>query len=200
MECHNLLSDSQTRWFCPPSRAPEQTEQGTVLKPDGKTDYWRNTYYQPVFQKDDGHFLFVDIGEEDLAVEAEFVLTAINNFDQAGVMVRADSENWIKAGVELSDSCEWLSVVVTRDDFSDWSTQKWGRTPVRVRLVRVKGSSYVVQVWSEEEREWAIIRVCHMPGKQVQMGIYTCAPTASGGHVVFTSAKILSGVTVAHTN
>jgi uncharacterized protein len=43
-------------------------------------------------------------------------------YDQAGLMLRVDAENWIKAGIELADGRSWLSVVVTRG-LSDWSQQ-----------------------------------------------------------------------------
>ena len=43
-------------------------------------------------------------------------------YDQAGLMLRVDESNWIKAGIELADGRAWLSVVVTRG-LSDWSQQ-----------------------------------------------------------------------------
>lgn len=45
------------------------------------------------------------------------------SFDQAGLMVRLDSTQWMKCGVELFEGRPNLSVVFTRD-FSDWSTFK----------------------------------------------------------------------------
>src|SRR5947199_10724238 len=42
-------------------------------------------------------------------------------YDHAGLMVRKDSMNWQKCGLELVDHIGHASVVLTRE-FSDWST------------------------------------------------------------------------------
>lgn len=42
-------------------------------------------------------------------------------YDQAGLMVRLDAENWMKCGTEFFAGRRHASVVLTRD-FSDWST------------------------------------------------------------------------------
>jgi len=81
------------------------------------TDFWRETHYGYV--RDSGHFAFAEMGAES-ALRFRGELAA--QYDQAGLMLRVDAENWIKAGIELADGREWLSVVVTRG-LSDWSQQ-----------------------------------------------------------------------------
>ena len=43
-----------------------------------------------------------------------------DRFDQAGLMLRIDHENWIKAGIEFVDGHYNVSAVVTHGK-SDWS-------------------------------------------------------------------------------
>jgi regulation of enolase protein 1 (concanavalin A-like superfamily) len=49
-------------------------------------------------------------------------------YDQAGIMVRLDERNWIKAGIEKSDGQCQLSSVLTVDR-SDWATGIYGSDP-----------------------------------------------------------------------
>jgi regulation of enolase protein 1 (concanavalin A-like superfamily) len=88
----------------------------TVASEPG-TDFWRTTHYGYV--RDSGHFAYAELGSE---VVLRFRGDFAAQYDQAGLMLRVDSENWIKAGIELADGRAWLSVVVTRG-LSDWSQQ-----------------------------------------------------------------------------
>jgi regulation of enolase protein 1 (concanavalin A-like superfamily) len=81
------------------------------------TDFWRTTHYG--FVRDSGHFAFEPLGD---SVAVRFRGDFAAQYDQAGLMLRVDSEHWIKAGIELADGRPWLSVVVTRG-LSDWSQQ-----------------------------------------------------------------------------
>ena len=96
--------------------------QKLSLRPDGKRDFWRNTFYKPLLVKDDGPcFLRKVPANMELTMEVFFTITPFRQFDQAGLMVRFDEEHWLKTGIEVVDGIPRLSCVVT-NKYSDWST------------------------------------------------------------------------------
>ena len=75
-----------------------------------ETDFWQRTFYG--FVHDDGHFRHVDAtGDFTAAVSFEGQYETL--YDQAGLMVRIDAENWIKLGIEFSDGECNFSLVCT---------------------------------------------------------------------------------------
>ena len=88
-----------------------------VVETGKDTDFWRRTSYG--FIHDDGHFLGAPLAG-DAAIEVTFRADFDAQFDQAGLMLRAGPELWLKTGVELSDGQLFASVVVTVG-MSDWS-------------------------------------------------------------------------------
>jgi hypothetical protein len=86
-----------------------------------------------------GHILEVlDIGEKDFVIETSFLLTPLNQFDQAGLIVHCNSECWVKTGLEYVDGKARLSCVVTNHGYSDWSTQPWPTFELRIRVYKLK--------------------------------------------------------------
>jgi uncharacterized protein len=89
---------------------------------DPKTDFWRKTFYGYV--TDNGHFYYRRISG-DFTTVVKVSGQYHDLYDQAGLMVRIDAENWMKCGVEFVDGHQNMSIVYTRD-FSSWAT---GRLP-----------------------------------------------------------------------
>ena len=83
-----------------------------------KTDFWRKTFYGYI--TDNGHFFYLETAG-DFTFQARVNGQYAALYDQAGLMVRLDAENWMKCGTEFFDGRRHASVVFTRD-FSDWST------------------------------------------------------------------------------
>ncbi|MBQ2078173.1 MAG: DUF1349 domain-containing protein, partial [Erysipelotrichaceae bacterium] len=85
------------------------------------TDLWQRTYYH--FRNDNAP-LFQTKSEEDyfsFVVKTEFS-GAHQRFDQCGIVMYLDSENWIKASVEYEDGkIQHLGSVVTDQGWSDWA-------------------------------------------------------------------------------
>ena len=103
----------------------------SVCKNDGSlsilprrlTDFWCRTYYEPTLLKGNGHGLVVGVEDgKESVVTTSFELKPKFQFDQGGVLLFGDKENWIKAGMEAVDGVPKSSVVVTVNGFSDWSS------------------------------------------------------------------------------
>src|SRR5260370_18412006 len=88
---------AKMKWFNESASAKQVGEQFVVgTKP--KTDFWRKTFYEYV--TDNGHFFFLPVtGDFTFAnpVAAKYAPL----YDQAGLLVRIDSANWMKCGLEL---------------------------------------------------------------------------------------------------
>jgi hypothetical protein len=144
-----------------------------------KTDFWRETHYG--FIRDDGHVRYQRVGG-DFTAEVAFSGDYRELYDQAGLMVRTDERNWLKAGIEFVDSRQMLSVVVTRD-FSDWSTAP---VPVEAEWLRLRVSRHGCAIrveWAPDERgaKFALLRLAYLPqSDQVSIGPMCCSPQRAG--------------------
>ncbi|WP_062205834.1 DUF1349 domain-containing protein [Demequina salsinemoris] len=181
MKLGNLLELGA--WTTPP--AAVDLDGGTmVVSARHGSDAWRTTSYG--FVHDDAHALLVPM-EARQAAEVTFVLDYAEQFDQAGIMVRADSRSWIKCGVEVSDGVPQVGAVVTRG-VSDWSVApvpEWVGRSVTIRASR-DGDAVTVRARADSEA-WRLVRVAPLaPELEVGVGPYCCAPSRDGLRVTFT--------------
>ena len=110
-------SPAPVAWMNPPKK---WRLDGSSLscKADPKTDFWRKTFYGYI--TDNGHFYYRRIsGDFTTTVKATGQYHDL--YDQAGLMVRIDAENWMKCGVEFVDGRQNMSIVYTRE-YSSWAT------------------------------------------------------------------------------
>jgi regulation of enolase protein 1 (concanavalin A-like superfamily) len=84
-------------WLNPPPEWGEERGVLTVMTGD-RTDFWRKTHYG--FVRDDGHFRHV-AAPADFSAAVTFRGDYHALYDQAGIMLRLDERNWIKAGIEF---------------------------------------------------------------------------------------------------
>ena len=86
------------------------------------TDLWQRTYYH--FQNDNAPVLQMETDEKffSFVVKTDFA-NSHHRFDQCGIVMYLDSENWLKASVEYENGeFQHLGSVVTNDGYSDWAT------------------------------------------------------------------------------
>lgn len=177
---------AKMKWFNEPASA-KQSGDSLVVTTKPKTDYWRKTFYEYV--TDNGHF-FLLLVTGDFTLESRVAGKYAALYDQAGLMVRVDSSNWLKCGLELVDGIGHASVVVTRE-FSDWSTVRGITTkePLWWRIVR-KGSS-LEALYSLDGKNFISTRLGYLPLQaSVDAGLMCCSPEGTGFDAAFDQIRL----------
>lgn len=165
-------------WLNEPPSWRERDGELSVVTGD-KTDFWRKTHYG--FIRDDGHLRYRTV-TGDFTATVSFLGSYEHLYDQAGLMVRIDEKNWLKAGIEFVEGRQMLSVVVTRD-FSDWSTSAGPQTAewVDLRISRHGDALRVERTLPSPEPAYQLLRLAHLPATdEVQVGPMCCSPQRAG--------------------
>lgn len=182
-------------WLNEPPAATVEGEE-LVVSTGRNTDFWHRTAYG--FVHDDGHLLGLPVPAE-AAIEVTFRADFEAQFDQAGLMLRAAPDTWLKTGVELSDGELYASVVATAG-MSDWSVsplpEHAAGHALSFRASR-KGDAVTVRYRVAQEPRWHLLRVAYFPPDvDVVAGPMTCSPTRAGLSVRF--EPVLVGPPDAH--
>ena len=164
------------------------------------TDLWQRTYYHfrndnaPVFQTETDESFF------SFQVKTDFNQSA-HRFDQCGIVVYLDSENWLKASVEYENGeIQHLGSVVTNHGYSDWATTELDASVKTMwyRLSRRK-DDYRIEC-SQDGQRWQQMRICHLHegGGRIRFGLYACSPEESSFTAVFSHMALTPCAWQAH--
>ncbi len=107
------------QWINQPARYGVDADRVEIVTDPG-TDFWQRSYYG--FRNDNAPALLLESAENfTFTVRASFDYR--NQFDQCGVVIYLDSENWFKASIEYeTPTLSRLGSVVTNLGYSDWAT------------------------------------------------------------------------------
>ena len=97
-------------------------EDRIEIKTEPHTDLWQRTYYH--FRNDNAPALQYETDEKffSFVVKTDFA-DSHHRFDQCGIVMYLDSDNWLKASVEYeNETFQHLGSVVTNHGYSDWAT------------------------------------------------------------------------------
>ncbi len=163
------------------------TDEKIEIVTEANTDLWQRTYYK--FRNDNAPVLQMDTAEKEFSFSVKVDFDSKHNFDQAGISLYLNSENWIKASIEYGDEkTAFLGAVVTNNGYSDWSTTKVSATikTIWFRLSRRENDFCVETSYDGENYEH--IRICHMfnTDDTISFGVYACSPEQSSFKAVFT--------------
>lgn len=163
------------KWFNEP--AEWSVDDGLTVTAERDTDFWRTTHYGYV--RDTGHVFGREL-TGDFAVRATFAGQYRDQYDQAGVALRIDEQNWIKTGIELVDGRQQLSVVVTRG-VSDWSVVPAPDAASEITIEAVRtGDAVTISSGG------TMLRLAYLPPDvPVLAGVMCAAPDGGGFRVRF---------------
>lgn len=164
------------QWF----NEPEQwkIENNTLsMNVTPQSDYWRISHYG--FTVDDAPFLYTLRGGE-FEVKVKISGNYTTRFDQSGLMLRIDHENYIKAGIEFLDGKYNLSTVVTHHT-SDWSVITLDKPVPSVWIKAVRRLDAVEIFYSFDDKEYTMMRnVWLQDNCPVMVGVMAACPDGNG--------------------
>lgn len=161
------------------------TEIRIQTEPD--TDLWQRTYYG--FRHDNAPAFLMTSNERYFSFTFKTNTAPFQKrFDQTGVIVYQDSDNWFKAGIETeNETFQRLGSVVTNDGFSDWASTDISTevTEMYYRLSR-RESDFCIE-YSKDGQTYQQMRIFHLAkgAGEIQFGIYAASPEDSSFEAVF---------------
>ncbi len=177
------------------TRPPEQyriSQEKIEITTQPHTDLWQRTYYH--FRNDNAPVLQMETEEPyfSFVVKTDFT-DSKHRFDQCGIVLYLDSENWLKASVEYeNETFQHLGSVVTNDGYSDWATTVIDGS-IRTMWYRLsrREDDYRIEC-SQDGITFHQMRICHMHkgGGAIRFGLYACSPEDSSFTAVFSQMRL----------
>ena len=163
------------------------------------TDLWQRTYYH--FRNDNAPVLQIETDEKFFSFVVKTEFETKHRFDQCGIVMYLDSDNWLKASIEYeNEKFQHLGSVVTNNGYSDWATTEIDAVikSMWYRFSR-REDDYCIEC-SEDGVIFKQMRVCHMwnGGDAIRFGIYACSPENSSFKAKFTDMEITDCKWLAH--
>ena len=203
---------STAKWLNPPELF-KISDQSVKITTDPNTDFWQRSYYG--FRNDNAPaLLFESSFNFTFTVQASFEYRT--RFDQCGVIIYLNSDNWFKAAIEYeNDAFSRLGSVVTNHGYSDWATTDIPTTTaIWYRLSR-RGPDFLIES-SAGRRNFKQMRIFHLhclgettiimsklnppaPAEQsITFGLYACSPLNSSFEARFSNLKLEACIWMAH--
>ena len=163
------------------------------------TDLWQRTYYH--FRNDNAPVLQISTDEKYFSFVVKTEFESKKRFDQCGIVMYLDSENWIKGSIEYeNEQFQHLGSVVTNMGYSDWATTVIDASVKSMwyRFSR-REDDYCIECSTDGIR-FKQMRICHMSegAGKIKFGIYACSPEDSSFKAVFTDMKLMECQWKAH--
>ena len=162
-----------------------------VIITEPHTDLWQRTYYH--FRNDNAPVLQMDTNEKYFSFVVKTEFKSKHRFDQCGIVMYLDSENWLKASIEYdNDKFQHLGSVVTNNGYSDWATTEIDAS-IKTMWYRFsrREDDYCIEC-SNDGITFKQMCICHMfnASGTINFGIYACSPEDSSFKAIFTNMEI----------
>lgn len=152
-----------------------------------QSDYWRISHYG--FTVDDAPFCYATYGGE-FEVKVKISGDYKVRFDQSGLMLRIDPENYIKAGIEFVDGKYNLSTVVTHKT-SDWSVIPLDKPVPFIWIKAVRRLDAIEIFYSFDDNDYVMMRnAFFQDNTPVMVGLMAASPDGDGFKASFEHFKV----------
>ena len=192
------LDTKAMKWVREPKHYNVTSDKIEIIT-EPHTDLWQRTYYH--FRNDNAPVLQISTDEKYFSFIVKTVFESKNRFDQCGVAMYLDSENWLKGSIEYeNERYQHLGSVATNMGYSDWATTAIDASikSMWYRFSR-REDDYCIEC-SEDGIHYSQIRICHMwkANDTIQFGVYACSPEDSSFRATFTNMEITDCQWLAH--
>ncbi|MCT4236892.1 DUF1349 domain-containing protein [Elizabethkingia anophelis] len=152
-----------------------------------QSDYWRISHYG--FTVDDAPFCYGVYGGE-FEVKVKITGDYKERFDQAGLMLRVDKENYIKTGIEFLDGKYNISSVVTHKT-SDWSMISLDKSLPYIWIKAVRRLDAVEIYYSFDDKSYQLMRNAYLQDNTpVMVGLMGASPDGKGFFAKFENFSV----------
>lgn len=186
------------KWIREPKNY-SMTEDKIEIITEPHTDLWQRTYYN--FRNDNAPVLQINTDEKYFSFIVKTEFESNHRFDQCGVVMYLDSENWFKCSIEYeNEDFQHLGSVVTNNGYSDWATTVIDASikSMWYRFSR-REDDYCIES-SIDGIHYSQMRIFHMwkGNGTIQFGIYACSPENSSFKATFTNMGVTDCKWLAH--
>ena len=192
----------------------EITDQLVKITTEPNTDLWQRSYYG--FRNDNAPALLIESDNNfTFTVRVTFEYQA--RFDQCGLIIYLDSENWFKASIEYeNEDISRLGSVVTNYGYSDWATTDIVTTTAMWYRLNRRGPDFLIEP-SEDGITFKQMRVFHLhnlgetspemgkfnppapPKFPIHLGLFACSPLDSSFTAKFDHFRLDNCEWMAHS-
>ena len=186
------------KWIREPKNCSVNDDKIEIIT-EPYTDLWQRTYYH--FRNDNAPVLQMETNEKYFSFVVKTEIDSKHRYDQAGIVMYLDSENWLKASMEYeNENIQRLGAVVTNNGYSDWSSTDLDASikSMWFRLSRREDDFCIEN--SIDGINYKQMRICHMfnVSDTISFGIYACSAENSSFKSVFTNMEITDCKWLAH--
>lgn len=203
---------SEAKWLNPP-KSFDVKNQSVTITTDPDTDFWQRSYYG--FRNDNAPALLLE-SKDNFSFTTKTVFHYQEKYDQCGVVIYLDSENWFKASIEFEDvSLSRLGSVVTNNGYSDWATTDIPSAETMWYRLNRRGPDFLIES-STDGLFFKQMRIFHLhqlgattlemgnrnppqaAESSIRFGLYACSPLNSSFEACFNHFKLQNCLWMAH--
>ncbi|EGR2040842.1 DUF1349 domain-containing protein [Vibrio cholerae] len=208
-----MIDFSVGKWIFEPI-VSEVSAQSVSITTESATDFWQRSYYG--FRNDNAPALLIE-SHDNFTFTTKVSFDYKAQFDQCGLIIYLDSDNWFKASIEYENSeFSRLGSVVTNLGYSDWATSDIPLPNLIWYRLSRRGPDFLIES-SLDGIIFKQMRIFHIHklgettvemGKSnpplpatsvVSFGVYACSPLDSSFTARFTDMSLEPCKWLAHT-